>query len=121
MIGRPHGGGLAKAVSRLVAAKKKNSERAAARAAEGTDRSEVPLAAVIGEEARGDRLYRMPDKRAEEIQGMVAEMPGVKPGQVVEELRRKFRCCLRLPCDFEEDRQIMGKVRSFKQKRKQKG
>jgi hypothetical protein len=104
-----------------VAAWRKNSERAAAGAAEGTDRLEVTSAAVIGEASRGDRRYRMPNKRAEEIQGMVAEMPGVKPGQVVEDLRRKFRCCLRLPCDFEEDRQIKGMYVASSRSRSRRG
>jgi hypothetical protein len=78
----PTEGDLRKEVSRLVAARKRTSERAAAAAVGGTARAEVLSAAVIDGAEKGDRRYRMPNKYAEAIQGMVAEDAGreARPG-----------------------------------------
>jgi hypothetical protein len=73
---------LRKEVDRLVAARKRTSERAAAAAGGGTATAEVPSAAVIDGAEKSDRRYRMLNKYAEAIQGMVVEDAGreARPG-----------------------------------------
>jgi hypothetical protein len=116
----PTEGDLRKEVNRLVAARKRTSERAAAAADGGTATAEVPSAAVIDGAEKSDRRYRMLNKYAEAIQGMVVEdarceaRPG--GGGTETKVLSWLKAALWLPGGSSDQ----GKVCSLKQAQKQK-